>query len=155
MDSSGNSDLDTFMKLALDEADAALLHGDVPVAALCVLNGEVVAIRHNEKEASADASAHAEMLVLREAAQKLGVTYLTGATLFATLEPCAMCTGAMVLYRIQRIVFGAYDTKAGACGSLYNLCADPRLNHEIDVVGGVMADSSSEMLKSFFRRLRS
>src|SRR5690606_39630335 len=112
-------------------------HGDVPVGAVVLRDGEVVAQRHNERERSGDPTAHAEILALRDAATVAGGWRLDGTTLVVTLEPCPMCAGALVAARVDRVVFGAADPKAGACGSLHNLCADPRLNHAVDVVPGV------------------
>ena len=142
------------MGLALAEAAAALAHGDVPVGAVVLVDGEVVARRHNEREASADPTAHAEVMALRDAAASLGRWRLDDATLVVTLEPCAMCAGAAVSARLGRLVFGAPDLKAGATGSLYNLCADPRLNHEVPVRSGVRATECGALLTAFFARRR-
>ena len=142
------------MSAALDEARLALGHGDVPVGAVVLVGDEIVARRHNERELSRDPTAHAEVLALRDAAAAIGSWRLGDATLVVTLEPCAMCAGACISARLGRLVFGAPDTKAGACGSLYNLCADPRLNHEIALIGGVAADRSAEMVEGFFQALR-
>ncbi|HEY8524404.1 MAG TPA: nucleoside deaminase [Acidimicrobiales bacterium] len=147
-------DLDAAMTLALDEAAAALGHGDVPVGALVLREGEVVARRHNERELTGDPTAHAEILALRDAAAAVGSWRLEGLTLVVTLEPCPMCAGAALAARIARIVFGAADPKAGACGSLYNLGADPRLNHEIEVVAGVRAGEAGDLLTEFFAARR-
>jgi tRNA(adenine34) deaminase len=147
-------DLHKAMGLALDEAQAAVGHGDVPVGAVVLRDGKVVARRHNEREATGDPTAHAEILALRDAAQAAGTWRLEGHTLVVTLEPCPMCAGALLAGRIDRVVFGAVDPKAGACGSLYNLCADPRLNHEIEVVGGLRADESARRLSEFFASRR-
>ena len=140
------------MELALAEAALALDHGDVPVGAVALLaaEGRVVASRHNERERLRDPTAHAEMLALRDAAAALGGWRLAGLTLVVTLEPCPMCAGALVAARVGRLVYGAADPKAGACGSLYNLCADPRLNHELPVTRDVLADRSAELLTTFF-----
>ncbi len=146
--------LDDLMGRALDEARRALDHGDVPVGALVVVDGAVVARRHNERERSGDPTAHAEMLALRDAATALASWRLSGATVVVTLEPCPMCAGALQQARIARVVFGAPDPKAGACGSLYNLGADPRLNHEFTVVAGIRADECSALLSDFFRQRR-
>jgi tRNA(adenine34) deaminase len=142
------------MEMALSEARAAANHGDVPVGAVVLVRGQVVAARHNERESASDPTAHAEVLALRDAAGKLGSWRLDEATLVVTLEPCPMCAGAAVNARLHRIVFGAYDPKAGACGSLYNICADPRLNHEVAVRGGVRQEEAAEMLAGFFRERR-
>ncbi len=142
------------MRLALAEAAAATDHDDVPVGALVVLDGEVIARRHNERELRGDPTAHAEILALRDAAATHGTWRMEGATLVCTLEPCPMCAGAALAARVDRIVFGAADPKAGACGSLYNLAADPRLNHEMAVEGGLLADESAELLQGFFAARR-
>ncbi|MCY3926132.1 MAG: nucleoside deaminase [bacterium] len=142
------------MRLALDEAAAAATHGDVPVGAVVLLDGEVVARRHNERELRGDPTAHAEVLALRDAAEARGAWRLDGATLVVTLEPCPMCAGAALAARVDRIVFGAADGKAGACGSLYNLAADPRLNHEMDLSGGLLAGESARLLQDFFAARR-
>jgi len=142
------------MGLALEEARAALDHGDVPVGAVALVGGQVVARRHNEREKTADPTAHAEVLALRDAAAERGSRRLDDLTLVVTLEPCPMCAGALVAARVQRLVFGAADDKAGACGSLYNLCADPRLNHEVEVVPGVRADDAAMLLSDFFAAKR-
>jgi tRNA(adenine34) deaminase len=142
------------MRAALDEARRALDHGDVPVGAVVVVDGQVVAARHNERELAGDPTAHAEILALRYAAVAVGSWRLSGATLAVTLEPCPMCAGAALAARVGRLVFGADDPKAGACGSLYNLCADPRLNHEVPVVPGVLADEAAGLLTAFFGERR-
>ena len=143
------------MALALDEARVAETHGDVPIGALVVVGGAVVARRHNEREQTGDPTAHAEILALRDASEGRDGWRLDDATLVVTLEPCAMCAGALVNARVQQVVFGAYDLKAGALGSLYNLGADPRLNHEIEITGGVRADEAATLLTDFFARRRS
>ena len=142
------------MRLALVEAAAAADHDDVPVGAVVLLDGEVIAHRHNERELQNDPTAHAEVLALRDAARHRGTSHLDGATLVSTLEPCPMCAGAALSARVDRIVFGATDPKAGACGSLYNLAVDPRLNHEMAVSGGVLAEESAELLRGFFAARR-
>jgi tRNA(adenine34) deaminase len=142
------------MALALAEAEAAVAHGDVPIGAVVLVEGEVVARRHNERELRADPLAHAELLALGDAAEGRDDWRLSDATLVVTLEPCPMCAGALVAGRVGRVVFGAADPKAGACGSLYNLCVDPRLNHEVDVRPGVLADRCAEILRSFFAARR-
>lgn len=138
------------MRRALDQARAAAAHGDVPVGAVVVSEGTVVASRHNERELRHDPTAHAEILALRDAAWAMGSWRLNMATLVVTLEPCPMCAGAAVASRLGRIVFGAVDPKVGACGSVYQLCNDPRLSHELPVTGGVLADEASDLLKAFF-----
>jgi tRNA(adenine34) deaminase len=142
------------MGLALEEAQAALEHGDVPVGAVALLGGTVVARDHNRREERGDPTAHAEMLVLQAAAAASGSWRLTDLTLVVTLEPCPMCAGALVAARVGRVVFGAADPKAGATGTLYNLCADPRLNHEVEVTAGVRADEVATQLRAFFAARR-
>ncbi len=138
------------MGLALDEARRALGHGDVPVGAIALVAGEVVGGDHNRREELGDPTAHAELLVLRSAADVVGGWRLGEVTLVVTLEPCPMCAGALVASRLGRVVFGAADPRAGACGSLYNLCADPRLNHDVAVTHGVRAAECSDLLVQFF-----
>jgi tRNA(adenine34) deaminase len=142
------------MELALSEARLAAQEGEVPVGAIALIGGKVVAARHNERERAADPTAHAEILALRDAAASVGGWRLSEVTLVVTLEPCPMCAGALVAARVDRIVFGASDPRAGACGTLYNLCADPRLNHELDVRGGVGAAACGDLLSSFFAEKR-
>ncbi len=142
------------MEIALAEASAATNHGDVPVGAVVLLEGKIVSQRHNERELTRDPTAHAEVLALRDAAETLGDWRLLGVTLVVTLEPCPMCAGALLAGRVSRLVFGAADPKAGACGSLYNFCADPRLNHSVEVQHGVMAAEASALLSSFFAARR-
>jgi tRNA(adenine34) deaminase len=143
------------MALALEEAARAADAGDVPVGAVVLVGGDVVARARNEREQRNDPTAHAEILALQAAAAALGSWRLSGATVVVTLEPCAMCAGALVAARVARLVFGASDYKAGACGSLYNLCADPRLNHELDVTRGVLAQPAAQLLAEFFAQRRS
>lgn len=142
------------MALALVEASLAADAGDVPVGAVALVDGQVIASRHNEREQRGDPVAHAELLVLQDAAAVIGSWRLEAVTLVVTLEPCPMCAGALVAARVGRLVFGAADSKAGACGSLYNLCADPRLNHEIPITAGVRADEAAELLTGFFTERR-
>lgn len=142
------------METAIEEARAALGHGDVPIGAVVIHEGRVIARRHNERELTGDPTAHAEILALRDAASALRSWHLDTATLVVTLEPCAMCAGALVNSRIARVVFGAWDQKAGACGSLYNLGVDPRLNHEFEITGGVLGQRCAELLTDFFARRR-
>lgn len=146
---------DEWMGLAIEEAKAAPTHGDVPVGAVVVIEGAVVARRHNEREATQDPTAHAELLAVRDAAAALGSWRLEGATVLVTLEPCPMCAGLLQQARVARVVFGAVDMKAGSCGSLYNLGADPRLNHEFEVRAGVRADECAALLTDFFTARRS
>ena len=138
------------MDLALAEARRAVERGEVPIGAVVAIDGEVVAARHNERESTSDPTAHAEILALRDAAAAQGSSRLDGAVLVTTLEPCPMCAGAAVIARVGRVVFAAEDPKAGACGTLYNLGADPRLNHNFKVVGGVGRDEAAALLKDFF-----
>lgn len=142
------------MTQALDEARRAIDHGDVPVGALVVIDGQIVASAHNERELRGDPTAHAEVLALRAAAEAVGTSRLDGATLVSTLEPCPMCAGAALLARVGRVVFGAEDPKAGSVGSLYNLGADPRLNHEYQVQGRVLQDECAALLSDFFATKR-
>ena len=142
------------MALALVEAKRALDHQDVPVGAVVIRDGEVIASRHNERELTNDPAAHAEVLALRDAAAKIGNWRLEDCTLVVTLEPCPMCGGALVNSRLKTVVFGAHDMRGGAVGSLYNLCSDPRLNHEVEVISGVAADECGELLTDFFTARR-
>jgi tRNA(adenine34) deaminase len=143
-----------FMRLAIDEARTALAHDDVPIGALVVRDGTVIAARHNERELAQDPTAHAEVLALRDAAAATGSWRLDGCTLVVTLEPCVMCAGAAHLARVDRVVYGAVDIKAGALGSLYNVGTDARLNHEFAVTGGVLAADTAELLTRFFGERR-
>jgi tRNA(adenine34) deaminase len=145
---------DELMALALEEARAATAHGDVPVGAVVVRDGDVIARRHNERELTGDPTAHAEVLALRDAAAVTGSWRLDGCTLVVTLEPCVMCGGALVNSRIDRVVYGAADLKAGACYSLYNVCDDPRLNHRVEVTAGIRAEAAGDLLSSFFAAQR-
>jgi len=142
------------MALALEEARRAAKDGEVPIGAVVVYNGEIIARAHNLRERLQDPAAHAEVLALREAARKLGRWRLTGMTLYATLEPCTMCAGALVLARIDRLVYGCEDPKAGACGSVFDIVREPRLNHRIDVVHGILQEECQSVLKEFFANRR-
>lgn len=142
------------MALALEEARRAAAHGDVPIGAVLVRDGDVVASACNEREHGADPTAHAEILVLRAAARAAGAWRLSGSTVYVTLEPCPMCAGALVLARVDRVVYGAPDPKSGAAYSLYNIVQDPRLNHQLEVREGVRAEESAELLRSFFSSRR-
>jgi len=142
------------MRLALAQAREAMAVDDVPVGAVAVCEGRVVARAHNQRELLRDPTAHAEMIALTQAAEALGRWRLAGVALFVTLEPCAMCAGAMVLARIDRLVYGATDPKAGAVESLYHLLDDARLNHRVPHTGGVLADECGALLSEFFRRKR-
>ena len=139
-----------FMRLALREAERAMEHDDVPIGAVLVHEGEVLASGRNERELRQDPTAHAEVLALREAAEKLGTWRVLDSVLYVTLEPCAMCAGAIVLARVPRVVFGAWDPKAGAAGSVLNVLAEPRLNHRPEVSGGLLAAECGALLSSFF-----
>ncbi len=143
------------MALALAEARAAAREGEVPVGAVTIVAGQVVASRHNERECTSDPTAHAELLAMRDTAAAIGNWRLSAVTVVVTLEPCPMCAGALVAARVGRLVFGASDPRAGACGTLYNICADPRLNHELEVTFGVRADECGALLTSFFSGKRS
>ena len=151
---SDNSDYQSAMQLALEEANSALLHDDVPVGAVVLLDGEVIASRHNERELSKDPTAHAEVLAIRDASAAIGSWRLNEATLVVTLEPCAMCAGAAVASRLGRIVFGTFDPKAGATGSLYNICDDARLNHQVEIVSGIYQQECGDILREFFAARR-
>ncbi len=145
---------DYFMRLALREAERALEHEDVPIGAVLVREGEIVASAHNERELRQDPTAHAEVLVLREAARAVGSWRLLDSVLYVTLEPCAMCAGAIVLARVPRVVFAAPDPKAGACGSVLDVLGEPRLNHRPAVSGGLLAAEGGELISSFFASRR-
>ena len=142
------------MRLALREAKQALEHGDVPIGAVLVRDGDVVAVAHNERELRQDPTAHAEIIVLREAARLAGSWRVLDAELYVTLEPCAMCAGAIVLARVARVVYGATDPKAGAAGSVLDVLADPRLNHRPEVHSGLLGDECGELLRAFFASRR-
>jgi tRNA(adenine34) deaminase len=142
------------MRLALEEAASSPLVGDVPVGAVVLFQGEVVAQAHNEREVRSDPTAHAEILAIRSAVAAIGLTELGECTLVVTLEPCAMCAGALLAAGIGRLVFAAFDPKAGACGSRYNLLADPRMGREIATYGGVLEQEASTQLSAFFASLR-
>lgn len=143
-----------FMRMALDQARQSAAGGEVPIGAVLVQQETVLARSHNHRETWQDPTAHAEMIVIREAAKALGRWRLIDTTLFVTLEPCAMCLGATLLARIPKLVFGARDPKAGACGSVLDFASDPRLNHRIEVVGGVLEEESQQILSKFFKELR-
>ena len=145
---------DYFMRMALREAERALEHDDVPIGAVLVRDGELVAGAHNERELRQDPTAHAEIIALREGARALGSWRLLDTVLYVTLEPCAMCAGAIVLARVPRVVYGASDPKAGAAGSVLDVLGEPRLNHRPEVAGGLLADDSSLLLREFFASRR-
>ncbi len=144
-----------YMKIALAQAKEAFHKGEVPIGAVLVKGSCVVAADHNRRELLGDATAHAEILVIREAGRLLGGWRLPGTTLFVTLEPCSMCAGALVQARVERLVFGAADPKGGAAGTLYDIVRDARLNHRLQVTGGVLEGQSSALLQQFFRSRRS
>ena len=145
---------ETFMQLAIEQARLAETLGEVPIGCVIVCGGQVVGTGHNRRISDSDPTAHAEMIAIRQAAAARGDWRLDDCDLFVTLEPCPMCAGAAVLARIRRIVFGPPDPKAGACGTLMNLAADPRLNHRIELVGNVLADDCRKLLQDFFRTQR-
>lgn len=143
-----------YMRLALQQAALAPQMGEVPIGAVLVSNHEVIAIGHNYREVSQDPTAHAEMIVIRKAAEQLKTWRLTDTTLYVTLEPCPMCAGAMVQARIARLIFGAWDPKAGACGSILDILSERRFNHRVQVMGGLLERESRELLQEFFRAKR-
>jgi tRNA(adenine34) deaminase len=143
-----------FMRLAIREAERALEHEDVPIGAVLAHGGEAIALAHNERELRQDPTAHAETIVLREAARALGSWRVLDSVLYVTLEPCAMCAGAIVLARVPRVVFGAGDPKAGACGSVLDVLGEPRLNHRPEVAGGLLASECGALLSEFFASRR-
>lgn len=143
-----------YMKIALVEAKKALKTNDIPIGAVSVLNGKIIARAHNEKEKRKDATCHAELLLLKKTAKKLKTWRLNNVQVYTTLEPCPMCAGALVLCRIKNLVYGAKDPKAGACGSIMNLADNKKLNHRIKVKGGLMEKECSEIIKDFFGKLR-
>ncbi len=142
------------MTCALDEARLAAAAGEVPIGAVLVVEDAVVARAHNRREVWQDPTAHAELIAIREAAAQLRTWRLVGGTLYVTMEPCAMCIGAAILARIDCVVFGVWDPKGGACGSVLNIPEEKRLNHRIEVIGGVLEEESRELLQGFFRGLR-
>lgn len=148
-----NQDL-AFMRVALEEAARAPTIGEVPIAAVVVRGSQILAQAHNYRELWQDPTAHAEIIAIRTAATALGTWRLTETTLYVTVEPCSMCIGAIILARIPRVVFGAWDAKAGACGSVFNLPSEPKLNHRVAVTGGVLEQESQALLQKFFKELR-
>ena len=143
-----------WMLAALAEARRAEAIGEVPIGAVIVLADEIIGRGHNRRESDRDPLAHAEILAIRQAAERIGGWRLSGSTIYVTLEPCAMCAGALVNSRIDRLVYGAADPKAGYCATLGNLVQDPRLNHRLEVTAGVMGDESAALLREFFAELR-
>ena len=142
------------MRLALEQAAAASEHGDVPIGAVAVRGGEVLAVARNERELRQDPTAHAEVLALRAASKATGEWRLPGVTMYVTLEPCPMCAGALVLARVDRLVYGPQDQRAGAAYSLYNIVQDPRLNHSLELTTGVLERECLELLQRFFKTRR-
>jgi tRNA(adenine34) deaminase len=143
-----------FMRIALEEAARASAVGEVPIGALIVQTGQVLAQTHNSRELWQDPTAHAEVIAIRSAATALGTWRLTDTTLYVTVEPCSMCIGAIIIARVSRVVFGALDPKAGACGSVFNLPSEPKLNHQVLVTGGVLEQESQALIQKFFKKLR-
>ena len=143
-----------FMRAALEEAAKAPAVGEVPIAAVIVHDGRVLALAHNYRELWQDPTAHAEVIAIRAAATALGTWRLTDTTLYVTVEPCSMCIGAIILARVSRVVFGAWDQKAGACGSLFDLPSEPKLNHWVAVTGGILEQESQALIQKFFKSLR-
>jgi tRNA(adenine34) deaminase len=143
-----------YMRIAVEQGRVAEENGDVPIGAVIVHDGRIIAKAYNQREQLADPTAHAEIIALTQAAAALGNWHLDGCTIYVTLEPCPMCAGALVLARVARLVYGCDDPKTGAVKSLYNIVQDERLNHRVEVTAGVLADECSELLKSFFARRR-
>jgi tRNA(adenine34) deaminase len=145
---------DAWMRLALEEAQQAAAAGEIPIGAVLVVGGAPIARGHNRRETWQDPTAHAELIAIRAAAAALSSWRLLDSALYVTMEPCAMCVGAAILARVQRLVFGVADPKGGACGSIFNIPEEPRLNHHLEVRGGVLEKESRELLQQFFRTLR-
>lgn len=146
---------DRFMRLALEQAHRATAHDDVPVGAVAVAGGEVIYAAHNERELRGDPTAHAEILALRGAAEKLGRWRLAEVTVYSTVEPCPMCAGALVAARVKRVVYGAPDVLGGAAWSIYNIVQDPRLMHQCELTSGVLREECAEVIQRFFEKRRS
>ena len=155
LEEKGLSQDEAYMKMALQEAAIAFQLGEVPIGAVVVRRGEVIARAHNLRESDKSATAHAELLAIQEACRVAGGWRLTDTTLYVTVEPCPMCAGAILQARIDRVVFGALDPKAGACGSLLNFLEDQRFNHQVEIKGGVLEEDCAALMKDFFRQLRS
>ena len=149
-----NTEYEAAMRVALKHAELAAVAGEVPVGAVVICDGEIIAARHNEREIRNDPTAHAEILALRDAANARGTWHLENCALVVTLEPCIMCAGALINSRIGAVIFGAADLKGGATSSLYNVCTDPRLNHNPLVIHGLLQDESALLLKKFFESKR-
>ncbi|HML75660.1 MAG TPA: tRNA adenosine(34) deaminase TadA [Anaerohalosphaeraceae bacterium] len=155
MDISDQNNLDQrYMRMAIDQAYIAEENGDVPIGAVIVHENRVIARAHNQRQLLNDPTAHAEMIALTQASEAVGNWRLHGCTIYVTLEPCPMCAGALVLARVDRLVFGTDDPKAGACGSLYNIVQDGRLNHRLEIVSGVLQEDCRYQLQAFFQRRR-
>lgn len=148
------ADDERWMYRALQEADRALVHEDVPIGAVVVHNGVVIGAGHNHREADQDPTAHAEMIAIRQAARVIGHWRLENTTLYCTLEPCCMCAGAMILSRLPRLVYATTDPKAGCGGSVLDVLRDTRFNHQVQVEHGLLADEAAEQIRAFFRKLR-
>ena len=146
--------MEKYMEEALCEAKKAAAMGEIPVGAVIVREGQIIARGHNRTETDKDPTAHAEMIAIRQAAEKLGGWRLPGCTMYVTLEPCSMCAGAIVWSRIEKLVIGTMDPKGGACGSVFNIVQEPRLNHYTEIETGCMQETCAELMKSFFRDLR-
>jgi tRNA(adenine34) deaminase len=144
----------TFMRMALEEAARAPTVGEVPIAAVIVRDNHILSQTHNYRELWQDPTAHAEIIAIRAAAAALGTWRLTDTTLYVTVEPCSMCIGAIILARVSRVVFGAWDQKGGACGSVFNIPAEPRLNHQVLVTGGILDQECQSLVQTFFKKLR-
>ncbi|MCH8215136.1 MAG: tRNA adenosine(34) deaminase TadA [Planctomycetes bacterium] len=149
-----NSDDDRYMRMAIVQADIAETNGDVPIGCVIVHEDQIISKAYNQREQLQDPTAHAEVIALTQASSALESWRLQGCTLYVTLEPCAMCAGALVLARIDRLVFGCHDPKTGACGSLYNIVQDSRLNHSVRITSDVLAEACSEQLRTFFKNKR-
>jgi tRNA(adenine34) deaminase len=143
-----------YMRVALDEARSAAAEGEVPIGAVIVVDRSILSRGRNQREQWQDPTAHAEMIALRAAAAELQSWRVLDSTLYVTMEPCVMCIGAAILARVKRLVFGVADPKGGACGSIFNIPVEPRLNHRLEIVGGILEQESQELLQQFFRRLR-
>lgn len=149
-----SADDEKWMRVALEEAEKARIHEDIPIGAIAVLDNKIIGRGHNQREADQDPTAHAEMIAIRQAAQIIGHWRLEEVTVYCTLEPCAMCAGAMVLARLPRLVYATTDPKAGAGGSIMDITNHPQLNHQVQVEHGLLADEAAEQIRSFFRMLR-
>lgn len=145
---------EAWMQFAFKEAEKAFERNEIPVGAVVVFENRIIGRGHNQIEMLQDPTAHAEMIAITSAVATIGSKWLNGASLYVTLEPCTMCAGAVVLARMEKVVFGAYDVKTGACASLYNIVQDERLNHQAELIGGIMEEKCSSILKDFFAQLR-